>query len=679
MDALRRTLTALVTVAALALGWPGPGAQAQRTPGAGPAWVPGEVLVLVAPSGSNRTLAVESLPMVTQSRPFARSRRGAEYRRVQLAPGTDVQQAVEAFRDDPGVSAAAPNYLNHFRATPNDPHYGAGLMWGLYNTGQTIPDAVYETNNPGSAGSDVAAPAAWDLATGSPEVVVAVIDTGVDYRHPDLAGAMWDASAATFGGTSAPSPYHGYDFADGEPDPYPLADAHGTHVAGTLGACRNDGTGVPGIAGGAGAGCGVRLMALKVFPDRGGGATDADLIAAINYARENGAHIANLSLGRPGDENTVLTAAVEDAVAAGMLLVVAAGNAATDNDAVPQWPANYAALPSTAAGVLSVAATDQADALANFSNYGATTVTLGAPGVNIQSTIAGREVLLSSNDASKDDGTYNGCETDIATGFAGTPFAQPGDDCRQSGLHRWGWYKPPGQPLEIWGDLFAAAGSYENGIYSEIVFSGLSADPSGAAYLALHYTTAWDTECAYDGVWVDVYNGSAYLATVQAGELNINETLSGLCDQSGLTYPFSHTGRTYPVFGIVTLTRDLTPYASADLNVHFWFWTDTTVNSSSVTGGFRMWDVDITREASDFTAAYALFKGTSMAAPLVAGIAALVKSRNPAYTGADLREALVNSVDPVGGLDGLVSAGGRANASSAVRYIQPPGGVIASR
>ena len=296
----------------------------------------------------------------TAARPLA-----ANLWEVDLA-GTTVADALRLFRSHPLVASVEPDYTLRLALTPNDPDFGD--LWGLDNTGQTL----------GTSDADIDAPEAWDLTTGSSATIVAVIDTGIDYRHPDLAGNMWVNAGEVPGdgldndGNGFVDDVHGYDFIN--EDGNPLDDqGHGTHVAGTIGAVGNNGVGITGIN------WNVRLMALKFLGADGSGST-SDAIRALNYAVQMGAHISNNSYG-----DTDFSAAFRDAIAAagtaGHVFVAAAGNSGTNNDASPFYPAAYGAT-----NLISVAATNDNDQLASFSNYGATNVDLAAPGVDIYST-----------------------------------------------------------------------------------------------------------------------------------------------------------------------------------------------------------------------------------------------------------------------------------------------------
>ncbi len=222
---------------------------------------------------------------------------------------------------------------------------------------------------------------AWNVSTGSKNVVVAVIDTGVDYTDPDLAANIWtnpNAGADGFQGD-----VHGYDFVNNDGDPMD-DNSHGTHVAGILGAAGNN------SQGGVGVDWSVSIMPLKFLNSQGTGYL-SDAIRAINYVTmertQYGVNVRVINASWGGsDSSPALQSAIQAANDAGILFVTAAGNNGTNNDTTAQYPANY-----TAPNVISVAATDQNDKLASFSNYGATTVDLAAPGVSIYSTVPGNK------------------------------------------------------------------------------------------------------------------------------------------------------------------------------------------------------------------------------------------------------------------------------------------------
>jgi subtilisin family serine protease/fibronectin type 3 domain-containing protein len=296
---------------------------------------------------------------------------------LRLPVNLPVARALELYRNSGLVAYAEPDYVykaDQTRTTPNDLNT---LLWGLNNDGQ----------NAGTPDADIDAPEAWTLRTDASTIVVGVVDTGIDYTHPDLAGNMWRNPRETPGngidddGNGYVDDVHGINAVSGAANPgNPMDDQattyHGTHVAGTIGATGNNGTGVTGVA------WRVQLMALKFLNSTGSGSS-SDAIKCIDYAIANGAHVLNNSWGG-GGYSTALRDAIDRARAAGILFVASAGNDAVDTDRSPAYPAGYV-LPN----VVSVASSDRLDRLSSFSNYGYKTVHLAAPGSSIYSTMAG--------------------------------------------------------------------------------------------------------------------------------------------------------------------------------------------------------------------------------------------------------------------------------------------------
>ncbi len=263
-----------------------------------------------------------------------------------------------------------PDWIVHAQDLPTDSRFVDGTLWGLRNTGQSG----------GTAGVDVNAVPAWSITTGSSNVVVAVIDSGVRYTHQDLAANMWVNTGEIPGngidddGNGYIDDVHGINAITGSGNPMDDND-HGTHVAGTIAATANNSGGHVGVA------YGVRIMALKFLGADGSG-TLSDAIECIEYATAHGAKITNNSWGGGGFSQALFNA-IQTANQAGSLFVAAAGNESNNSDSNPSYPASYN-LPN----VISVAAIDRNGQLANFSNFGATSVDLAAPGVSIYSCTA---------------------------------------------------------------------------------------------------------------------------------------------------------------------------------------------------------------------------------------------------------------------------------------------------
>jgi subtilisin family serine protease len=258
-------------------------------------------------------------------------------------------------------------------ALPNDPSFA--LEWGLLNTGQYA----------GLPGNDIAATGAWEFTTGSRNVVVAVIDSGIDLTHPDLAANLWVNPGEIAGdgidndGNGFVDDVHGWDFVDNDGVPQD-GFGHGTHVAGIIGAVGNNGTGVTGVN------WQVSIMALRVQDDRGVGFTSA-VVAALRYAtmmrRDYGIMVvaSNNSWEAPAGYSSVVEQVIREHGEAGITFVAAAGNNGTDTDLTPKYPGAYD-LPN----VITVASLTPQGGLASSSNYGPRSVDVAAPGTVIQST-----------------------------------------------------------------------------------------------------------------------------------------------------------------------------------------------------------------------------------------------------------------------------------------------------
>lgn len=286
---------------------------------------------------------------------------------------SDTETVIEQLKADPRVEYAEPNYVIKLNQTaPNDPNFSS--LWGLNNTGQTG----------GTTDADIDAIEAWgNLKTVTNDMVVAVIDTGVDYNHSDLIENMWinQDEIADNGvdddGNGYVDDVYGYDFVNNDGDPFD-DHYHGTHVAGTIAATGNNNEGIVGVSWKTK----TKIMAVKFLSSSGSG-TISGAINAIQYAANMGAKISNNSWGCHGCNSEALKNAIEATQSKGHLFIAAAGNSSHDNE---QEPANY---PSSydLDNIIAVAATDHNDGLAWFSNYGVTSVDLGAPGVNIYSTM----------------------------------------------------------------------------------------------------------------------------------------------------------------------------------------------------------------------------------------------------------------------------------------------------
>ncbi len=340
--------------------------QSNKRPG--PEFVPGQYVVeLKAPLANFETTAVEH---ALGGAIVSRVRDNMIV--VQRDPLEEKSKALNMLRANSLITVADPNWIFRASKTPNDSEYQK--LWGLSNTG-----AVDASGARGLKGIDIGAEAAWDKTTGSKDVIVAIIDTGIDFKIPDLAPNAWTNQKEANGLAGVDDDangyiddIHGYNFVDDKGDSTD-DNGHGSHCAGTIGARGDDGAGVVGVN------WNVSMMAVK-FLDAQGSGTLANAIKAIDYARKNGAQVLSNSWGGGAFTQTLFDA-ITLTQKAGELFVAAAGNDGADSDRTPAYPASY-----KIDNIISVAAIDKRGELASFSNYGATTVHLAAPGVQIYST-----------------------------------------------------------------------------------------------------------------------------------------------------------------------------------------------------------------------------------------------------------------------------------------------------
>jgi subtilisin family serine protease len=332
-------------------------------------YVPGEILVKYKRHvKESRIAALHSKWGLRTKKAFRRF----GMRQVKLPEGMSVEDARDILKNDPDIEYVEPNYRRHPQETipPNDTDFD--LLWGLHNTGQWV------NGSRGIFDADIDALEAWKLFQDSSDTIVAVLDTGVDYTHPDLNANIWKNEKELHGidgydddGNGYTDDVYGWDFYSNDKNPMDEGD-HGTHVAGIIAAEMDNTTGIAGVAPNA------RIMVLRFM---NGDGSVSDEIDAINYAIEKEVKIINMSFGSY-NSSTPEREAMRDAGEAGILFIAAAGNRNTNNDGSSSlYPASY-----NLSNIISVAATDQDDRLWEDSNYGAISVDVGAPGVNIYST-----------------------------------------------------------------------------------------------------------------------------------------------------------------------------------------------------------------------------------------------------------------------------------------------------
>jgi subtilisin family serine protease len=459
--------------------------------------------------------------------------------RVKLASGVTVKDAIVAYMQDPNVEYAEPNYIRYPSNTvPNDPYFNP-QQWALQNTG---------TFAAGTAGADIKMPQAWDVTQGSRSIVVAVIDSGVDVNHPDLVNNIWRNPGETSCTDGVDNDSNGFiddcvgwNFADKNNAPFDNL-GHGTHVAGIIGAVGNNGAGITGVM------WNVQIMPLKFITDLGPdvcgpgndfcGSVD-DEIAAIQYAINNGAKIINASFGSSAFSQAEFDA-INAANSAGVLFIAAAGNGSIEqhgdnNDLTPSYPASHK-LPN----IISVAATDQNDVRAPFSNFGFNSVHIAAPGVYILSTIpfTGISASFASFCTGSLDADFDFCAgTSMATphvvGLAGllenyyTNFNH--FQIRATILR----YVDVLPTLQGWIQTGGRINAFK-ALSSLLTPTGLSANAQSSTQIALVWT---DNATGEDGYKIErKVAGGDFVEIAQSGPNSTGFTDSGLTASSTYTY-----------------------------------------------------------------------------------------------------------------------------------------------
>jgi subtilisin family serine protease len=600
--------TLLVAAVALAAVLPST-ALAQTTPAG---YAPGEVIVKFRPGVRPAAALRGHGASVKRSLPVA----GIVV--AGLGPRVSVEDAVRAFERDPRVAWAEPNAVRTAGAVPNDAFFGE--QWSLHNTGQSVDGVA------GAAGADIDAVAAWQRTIGSPAVKVAVVDSGINFDQPDLAPNIWRNPGESGGGrehngvdddhNGFVDDWRGWDFV--QQDNLPADNyGHGTHVAGTIAARGGNGLGVSGVAQRA------SLIPVRVLDNQDAGYCD-EIAAGMAYAVRVGARIVNVSIG-----SRLPCQAERDVIesAPNTLFVVAAMNDGVNVDVDPFYPCAY---PS--ANIVCVAATDARDRLIAFSDYGARSVDLAAPGVSILSSFVKwgpRQSLFTD---------------DFETPLTGRWVSGGSPDT---------WQRTPFAPVR--GGGFSLASS---------VFGTAGDNTDNWARLTQGLDLTGRRDCAAS-VWLRAsLSGFDPTQPVEEQDRIVAETSS-----DGTAW-----GRRPDVLigansAFERWLIDLSPLEGrATGGLRFRLIT----NGDGVSGGVALDDLEVfcVPPLTDYTGAadeFIVSSGTSMAAPHVAGAAVLQLSLDPGLSAAELKRRLLGSVDRLPSLAGKTVSGGRLNAARALQ------------
>ncbi len=510
---------------------------------------------------------------------------------VKLPPGLSVARGIEMFEQNPNVEYAEPNYILRAEVLPDDPRYGE--QWGM---------------------DIIAAPTAWDIANSAGGVTVAVLDTGVDHTHPDLAPNIWHNPGETCpngiddDGNGYVDDCIGWDYVDLDNDPMDGDfDGHGTQVAGVLGAAGNNARGV------AGAAWKVKIMPLRFLEADGTGLT-SDAIASIEYARAEGARIVTCSWGVVGFSIS-LKAAID--ASPGLLFVCAAGNGGDDTDLISHIPSGF-----QSPNILSVAATNFSDELALYSNFGASSVDIGAPGGSVSPP---SETILSTALAPR-------------AGFLAEGFDSSG-----------------GTLPSLW----TASGSWDvTSAFSNSPGYSLTDSPPGA-YAGFLNSTATSPVIPLAGETGCFLFYRMMLDTGPGDTLHVEVSIT---PPGGVWNSLSgHNGSTGGEFR--TFVDSLKEVEGSDAAIRYRL-EAVTGNPGSHDGAY-IDDISL-RCLVPPHSEYGFLAGTSFAVPHAAGVAALLMEKTPALGPLEAKHIIINTTDPRASLAGKTVSGGRLNAARAV-------------
>ncbi|MFA6184609.1 MAG: S8 family serine peptidase [Candidatus Shapirobacteria bacterium] len=541
-----------------------------------------------------------------------------------IKSGRSVEEVVNEVRTDSNVETVEPNYYSYISDLGTS-DVDKNNLWGLDNFGQTI---TFDngTTSIGTSGADIDLARAWNVSVGTSDVIVAVIDTGVAWNHPDLINNMWNGSNCLDqnGDTIVGGCLHGYNFITGSTNPAPVltnveSSYHGTHIAGTISGVINNGLGIVGI------GQKIKIMALNCQVENGSFSSSC-LIESIDFVIKNGVKVINASYGGPSYSSLEYDA-INRFKAVGGVFITSAGNDGANNEITPNYPSDY-----DLDNIISVAATDNNDQLASFSNYGTTSVDVGAPGVDIYSTVSYRKDYIEDYlDYINGIGSYwqvanTSNVGEIFNTDSRTTYSNNSD------------YIITSKNIDI-----------SNTINNPTKFSfkaqcydvGTTDSGGGATsdYVALEFNG--------DG-------GDTFTEVSRFNKSSISGMSTGSCGSSYCSNTFN--------IGIGS------SYLTNNFKYRLHWKTDSSLNANIGCYVYNIKIIDYPENGTD--AGYDFKDGTSMATPHVTGLAGYLLSINPSVTYSQLRNIILNNGDSIDALSGKTTTGKRINAYNSVLVME---------
>ena len=589
-----------------------------------PKYVPKEVIIKYKDKPFSRDFAFQEQKLSNKGLNVKAILRSSNILLVQIQDEQEINSVIKDLKRDPEIEIAQPNYLYQLSSIDTNDTY-KDVLWGLDNTGQEVNGII------GMADADIDAPEAFDRYVGSSSVTVAVLDSGVDYTHPELVNKMWDGSnCLDYEGKYIGGCIHGYDFLEYDKDPKPTTSNHGTMIASVIAAEANNGQGILGVA------SNVKIMALKVDIGNIYGnvinsryVSTFSVMEAILFASSNGAKVINASFGSTFNNDVFDYLLYSTIQLYDGLFITVAGNEGENNDGNTAFVPCSFNLPN----IICVAATDSQDNLTDWSNYGNLSVDLAAPGNNIMmpKIISDPVTAYSENFESV------------------TPINLPSGWTKSSGYNYWGTYAFSDTKV-LYGDVHHMP--YANNVDSYVTSPNINLSTSTGAVMS--FVTRCDTEYTTDE-FVDYMtlsyspDGITFDDQINWNEVSLDED----------TDEFNH-GPNVLGFYQIEIPEE---YLTSGFRFRFSWKTNQFVKGLEEDGCF-IDDILIKKYISD--SEYIFSSGTSFSAPYVTGAAALLLGHRPNASIDEIKQAIIYTGDSLASLQGKTVSGRRLNLYNAL-------------